>query len=452
MGIGPTVLALVGEPQGYRVHTDVVQLNDTTAVELTKMGIDTTSIVVKGRFTNIAYTVGNSDFVVTTDDGEDSTGGTADDVTSIARDSGGDIPNNEWVTVTYEYTDPDYYKVWRHNSQRDVVELYGPGFNDDGTLNSPLTLAAELAFTNGAYRVVTVGVEKAGSEATTQEWTDTINKLANEIEPNVLVVVTGDTAIHAVAKNFVNTQVNLGIHLMNFFGLDGVTDTVSEANIKSAATGHQDSRVVVVAPATAKYYHSSSVGEVEIGGQYVAAALAGNFGSRQVQVPLTRKIVRGFTDVDSPTSREDLEDLQRSGVCVVAKKRTGGLYVRHGLTTDMSNRYTQEISIQAASDRLQELVLDTLEKQNLIGEVLTELTPSHVVQAITGALEIAQTDGLITGYSAVEYRIPNTSPTLIQARFQYLPSLPLNYIEVQFTMDPTAGTADFVTTTSTSPQ
>jgi hypothetical protein len=57
-----------------------------------------------------------------------------------------------------------------------------------------------------------------------------------------------------------------------------------------------------------------------VGGQYVAAALAGMLASYAVSTPLTRKPVSGFNGVNDFRSRQDKNDDAASGLLVVEQK------------------------------------------------------------------------------------------------------------------------------------
>jgi len=212
----------------------------------------------------------------------------------------------------------------------------------------------------------------------------------------------------------------------------------------SQATGAGSSRVTAVAPGSLEFFTGVGTTTINLHGGYIAAAVAGAFASRQASVPLTRKQIKGFTKVSSPWTETEMILAQKNGVCVLAQQKNGKIIVRHGLTTDMSNVYTQEISVQASKDVLVNLLQEVLEQQNLIGSVITTETPSYVISATAGALENAKSRALIYNYTGLKYRQPVNQPTVIEVRFMYRPSLPLNYIQVQFSIDTQTGSAVFI--------
>jgi hypothetical protein len=76
---------------------------------------------------------------------------------------------------------------------------------------------------------------------------------------------------------------------------------------------------------------------------------------------------------------------------------------------------------------------------------MTARTPDVVLAGVTSALEEATRLELIFEYGDIQYRINPIEPTAIEIRFAYKPTLPLNYIVVQFSIDTTLGTLEFQT-------
>ena len=439
-GISPTVVALVGQAQNYRTYTEVVQLTATTAVQLTKLGITTASIVVKDRFTGVTYAL-TTDYTIATQPGADATGGTADDTTTITRVGAGTITDGQYVTVTYRYTEPDYYDAIRFTSFSDVVAAYGDPFDSAGAINSKLSLAAYLAFQNGAPELICAAVESAGATPTAPEWTTAIGVLTATSDISLVVPIDGNTATHDSVQAHTAQMALQQEYRIGLVGRDGTGAAVTSANLKSQAAGYSNSRMVLVGPAIVEYYNGVSV--INLGGQYAAAAVAGAVASRPVHVPVTRKTITGFWNIPNQETNQGLVELQQAGVLMLFRKRTGEVVVRHGLTTNMTNDYTRELNIVAAKDRLLLLIEDTLDFSDLIGSPITDATPDAVTGAVIGALETAKSAGLIYDYSGVSYRQPPDTPTVIEVKFQYRPTLPLNYIQVSFALDTNVGSTDF---------
>jgi hypothetical protein len=203
--------------------------------------------------------------------------------------------------------------------------------------------------------------------------------------------------------------------------------------------------MVIVAPSVFRFYEGNTASFVNLGGQYAAAAVAGLHAAQAVQEPLTRKNIVSFYEIPTQLTAGTLVELQRQGILVLHQHRNGSIGIRHGLTTvgPTGNKYTQEISVVAGKDRLHQLLQDTLDNQGLVGSLIEETTPDFVEGTVVGALEVAKDSRLIADYTNVNWRLPIGTPTVIEIRFEYQPSMPLNYVLVKFALDTDTGNVSF---------
>lgn len=439
VGIAPTVLGIVGDSQRHRRYTEIVQLTGTADVALSKLGIDSSSVRVQDRFTGTTHTI-TTDYVLTVGTGADAISSTLDDTLAIHRTTTGAIPGGAFVTVSYTYTDPDFYALHRYTDYDDIRDFYGDPFTSAGVINSEVTLGALLAFKNGAREIYVAAVQAAGATPDTGEWTSTINLLRDEPRINLVVPMSGDSTVHGLVKSHVDTMANQSQYRRGFVGYAAGT---AATTIKTAAAAYASTRMVVVGPSSFEFFEGNTGNMITLGGQHLAAVVAGRHSGEAANVPLTHKRLQVVAKIPSQPTEASMVDYQRAGVTWIYQRRTNEVIVRHGLTTDNSNMYTRELSVQAAKDRLMQLCLDTLEAQNLIGSVMTDDTPGYVVGAVMTALEGAAADRLIHSYRNVKYRQPISNPTVVQIRFEYKPSLPLNSIQVQFAIDTNTGSTDF---------
>lgn len=431
IGVSPPVVGIVADTQRYRTNIERVVLTATTVMTLTKTFIVGGSITVVDRYTGLSYVI-TTDYTLTTVSG----------VTTIVRVSGGAITSATEVLVSYDYVGSDYYTPREFTEFDSVVDTYGKALTTSGTINSSTTLAAYFAFLNGASKVLCAPVQAAASTPTEAEWKLAIDRTRTELDINVLVVIEGTSLLHAYTKSYVQTLESQGILRRAFVGVSDITPTVAE--FQAIAATFEVSRITLIAPGSFEFFTGVTTPNLTLGGEYAAVAVAGSFASRGAQVPLTRKTILGFNKILCSWSESEMIQVQQTGITVLDQKRNGQIIVRHGLTTLMTNTYTQEISIQAAKDTLHTLIKDTLDAQNLVGSVQTADTPNYVISCMVGVLETCVESGLIDSYTGIKYRIPTNQPTLIQVRFMYKPSLPLNYIQVQFSIDTQTGTADFI--------
>lgn len=432
MGVAPPTVALVGETRGYDENTEVFQLFLGTDYRLSRLGIDTTTLVIKDRFTGTVYEE-DTDYSVTV-------GGTGvESTTDITLIDTGSISDGDFLTAEYQFTDADYLTPMRTADFEDIKDKFGTTFDNEGEIQSPLTFGAQLVLINGAPEVVIVPVDPSDDTTENESWDSAFDTLKNIANIDIVIPLTGDTSIHELAFQHIQSMISMNSFRRLFVGYDGTVDTVSVTQIGDRANAYSNPRVSVFAPPRFEIYNPVNNENINVGGQYFAAACAGRMGGQSVQEPLTRKVVSGFRRIIDTYTENEMLTLQRGGVVVGWQKRNGAIIVRHGLTTDMRNDYVREISVHAARDRLQEMLYDGLDRQGLIGSYITESAPLRVKGAVVGILDYASDIDLIFDYTEVKWRIPQSRPTVIQVRCLYKPTMPLNYIDLQFAIDTQSG-------------
>lgn len=452
VGISPVNICLIGVGQDFQITTETDQLdintpfNDTT---LAQLGINPSTIVVTDRYTGVLYEI-TTDYLVVSTGVEPSNTVTVQAVdgggiTGTVGGGQGDNPSQGWVNISYQYTGPDYYQPYNFNSYDAVTTMYGQPYNSDGSINSPLSLGALLAFANGAPQITATAVySETPQSPTNSDWSNTINSLQSESQIDVYIPLTGTLAVLESLDSFVTLQQGNGTYCRGFVGHDGITNPSDVAPITQ---DFDFQRMTVCSPSIFNVQTGVVAGVIPIGGQYAAAAVGGLFASQVgTQVPLTWKTLTGFYNIPNQVSQQLQVQQQMSGILVILQRRDGTIIVKHGLTTDMTNFLTQEISVQASQDKLYQLIDDTLLAQGLVGSVLNAATANSVVGSVVTALSNAIGAGLISNYSGLQYQVPVGQPTTINVRFQYQPSLPLNYIQVQFGIDTSTGSTAFSST------
>jgi hypothetical protein len=240
-----------------------------------------------------------------------------------------------------------------------------------------------------------------------------------------------------------------GFGRMAIVGLDAAYDE-STGGVDTLAASDPTKRLVLAYPTKMNLYNSTANQTIEVGGYYLAAALAGILAGQTVQRGLTRTVVGSFVSIPSSTywgmTKPFKDTLSASGVCVVETDRLNRLSVRHGVTTDMSSLLTREISLVRIADTLYQTVQFGMDNSGLIGEPIDFEMPSRVKGALAGILEQAILDEVIIGWDNLLVRqqtLPDGDPTVIEAKFSYQPAVPLNYITVQFQIDLQTGLLAF---------
>jgi hypothetical protein len=478
-GVSPSVVCLIGTGVGYHTNTETVSFAAGNSVVLAQKGINIASIVVKGYITDpnasgqsIPHTFVKDvsgtphDYSTTVD----STGGVAASVTTLVRTVAGAIETGfPQVTVSYQYTDASYHALQHFNDYSSIADTYGPSLDaNTGALISPLTFAAQVAIVNGANQIYTLALDPSIGTVSAQ-FADAYQTLsAGDTSINVVVPlfdgVTDGTQLAGMLATLnaaLIADTLKGVLRVALVGLDqGYVGT--PAQVAALATGISSTRIVLSYPNQLSYYNGVLNSTITVDGFYLAAGIGGLLASQNPQIPLTHKVVIGFTGLPATIARlltpTNKDVMATGGVCVVELDRGGRMRIRHGLTTNYAGGIlNRELSLVRAQDALYNLLQDTMENSGLIGIPIGLETALQVKATVAGALETAKstTVGLIVDYNSLAVRQespPSGDPTVIQVRFAYKPAWPLNYILVNFTVDTsnatTTAVSDLTTTTA----
>lgn len=468
VGVDPTIVALIGAGVGYHTYTESVSFASASSIVLTKKGINPSSIVVAGRITDpsapdqtVPYTFA-ADVVGTPADYSttvDSSGGLDASVTTLVRTLAGKIENgNPEVTVSYRYTDADYHALHLFDDYDSLTEVYGQALDPTtGAIQSPLSLAAQVAMQNGANQIFTIALSGTGTPEA--QFQAAYGLLQGNYAANVIIpLLDGFSTADGVAgmlldiKGLVEADARDGFLRMAIVGFDKDYDpTASDLATIASQTGSR--RVVIAWPNQLNVYNGVLNQTVTVDGFYLAAAYGGMMSQRPQQLPLTHKFPNSFIGMPNAVrqglTKSVKNQLSSSGVAVTEVDRNGRLMIRHGVTTDYSGGVlNREISLVRAQDALYNLVQDTLEAAQLIGSPIMGNTGLLVKSIVSGALENAMTAGIIINYNNLKVRQqspPSGDPTIIEVKFAYKPTWPLNYILVSFTIDTTTGDSTLTT-------
>jgi len=469
----PASICLVGRAQGYQTRTDAITLTGTTAVTLP--GIPSTAVLTSGSIVSVMDAVSPGlapeGYVSATDYVFNASAHT------IARNSAGGIPDGNTVYVTYKYTPNDYYLPIRLSNLADIQNRFGNAYNNAGTaINSRLTYAAELAFENGAVDLTLLpffynnsGVRQEPSDvqaAAASNWAENFVALRDIPGINIIVPVVGQSDASVGDSNQLGVIQALQDHIkfMNteqqyIVGIVG-EDSSASSSVAQKATiinhagvisgrygGGLAEQMVIVSPSKfTRSVPTTSGGTLTVGGQYMAAAIAGMIAGRDVSSSLTRKLVSGFASVADLRTKADKNADATAGLTVI-EQRGLSIVVRHGITLNTTGGTAKrEISVVRAKHRVVESVRDTLESQ-IIGQVIADgQAPIAVQMAVINVLDQLRSANDIVSFQNVQARALTTDPTVIEVRFAYRPSFPVNYINVGFSLDLTSGTTTPQTT------
>lgn len=455
-------------------------LSGTSPVSLTNeaSNVDTGSIVIK----NVESAV--SDVVVTYNKADIDSPGSADYLVDINTSGSpinlqvsrnttgptiiGTAANRGQVVVSYEYIPETYYYPTEMTSLSDVENKYGPALAADGTIDSPLTFAAAMAFSNGANQIWCqalftettqngVLTRSQGSVSNIADWTKTLAALRTTEDINVIVPITTDSAsvtdsvqlqvFQEVVAHINNLNAD-GQYAIGIFGEDAtrqptVGDRATPGTLREHAQSLSGSahpeRTVLISPASYSISNPRLGGALtNIGGQYIAAAVAGMLGARSIQTPLTRKTIANVSRVNSIRTESEKNQDAAAGLLVVESKN-GAIRVRHAITNEIDNVYLRELSAVRAKFFMIESVRRTIDSQ-LIGQIIADArAPFTVTATVQGVLELLKASGALVDYANVTAKALPNQPTAIEVRWSYALPYPLNYVDIVMSLDTATG-------------
>jgi hypothetical protein len=210
--------------------------------------------------------------------------------------------------------------------------------------------------------------------------------------------------------------------------------TTEQASAVAALSGlYSDRRVTNVWP---DYFES---GTDSLEGYYLACCYAGLRSGALPQRGLTNVSVTGPTSVDRATEKfteEQLNTLAAGGTCIIIQEPQGTVYVRHAVTTDMTDINTREEMVTSNVDSISYAFLESVEPfigvSNLIDETIEQI---RVELENTKDFLLTNTDVRTVGGQLVDMTITSLErhPTLqdrLVAVLDITIPYPLNNVEV----------------------
>lgn len=188
-------------------------------------------------------------------------------------------------------------------------------------------------------------------------------------------------------------------------------------------------RIMVVAP--------DKVGEngLVLPGYYLAAAVSGFKSGINAYQGMTRTEITGFDDfsLSKPYwSESQLNALASHGVCVVLEDANGTPYIRHALTTDMSDVYHREEAITRDYDYICKQIYSAL--QRYIGKTsVTDKTLDSIRSGVQSLLLQLRQSDYIRDYSDLEVQQHTLLADHVEVTVTLAMPFPINVIEVYVT-------------------
>lgn len=457
-GLPPTRLTLVGRGQGSQTATEQIPLL-SDGVQLAAKGILEPSVEV--RAVSDDSLIEPTQYVL---DKVTVSNKTNDFYYRISLVTGGEgegegLPEGTAVWVTYSFVPVDYDAVRIFDNPADVARIYGSAIdmtNDADPINSPLTLAAQIAFANGVREIITVPTKSTASSTSSQvrtDLSDAMQKVSSDYGSTVIVPLTdglADADIGLAAadfRGFLATSAASGYYRVGIFGPPlGAGSPVDLIN--NSGLSHRRLIVAYASEEGLIYQNLQGGNRLMLGHQYLAAAYGGLMAALPVQQSLTRQRISGFAGMGAGLSTLTKNAYAAAGVALTEVDRQGRLIVRHGTSTDRSDVATAEPSVTRARDAMVNLLYNGMDNSGLIGSPMDDNTAMSVKSVVAGILEYCVATGTIVGYNSLQARVASLDPTVVEVRFAYRASFPLNYILVSFALDLTNGDVSETTATT----
>jgi len=180
-------------------------------------------------------------------------------------------------------------------------------------------------------------------------------------------------------------------------------------------------------------------GTLSPAGYFLACAIAGLRSTTVPQRSLTNLSLSGIDSVHRTTEKfteTQLNTMASGGVLIVTQSLAGEIYIRHNLTTDMTDVTTREESITANLDSVSYVVLEQVApfvgSSNLTEDTINQIRVEikDIIEYLRNNSTIPTVGGqLISGTITSIERHPTLSDRLVIVLNLVLPA-PLNNIEV----------------------
>ena len=428
----PNGIVIVGDAQGYPSSvetTSLTTISGTQTYTLSHTGYVPGTIVVRNITQPNNTLAAGVDYTVATTNPNISIDG--DEITAITMVSGEGIDNFDQLSVSYSYVDQNFYQPTYFTNFSDVVAKYGEPFTASGVINSQLSFAIRMAFTNGATEVIGLA-RKVGDSG----FTSALAKLLDIDEIAFVSVASGNPSDHSSLVAHCTEAANLGLNRQCVLGYDSSASEVKATMLRDTARAYNDQNVILVSPSSFNITNPVSLKPYAVGAQYAAAGVLGMLAARDATVPLTRKTVAGFVSPNETRTASEAASDSSAGLFVIEYK--GSIFrVRHGISTAVTDVNKREISVVRAKYVLAYELKKSLD--GLIGTVASTTEAPMIVQSqVNSLLSQLVLNGLIGSYQNLDSRLL-ADPTTVEVRFEYAPLYPINNINVVFTINTANG-------------
>jgi hypothetical protein len=326
----------------------------------------------------------------------------------------------ETLRVTYiSESDLNSPEIFTPQALSDLFSKHG-----QPSIDNTLSLAAQMAFENGAQRVLAVQPLSIQQDST---WSQTFKRL--ELEEGYWIVPVLNNQMWHYYPTIRATAFN---HVQKVSNIQYRTERVVVGAQVSNLDNFNDPRMSLMHIDLDAPIQRLVQGEVQtLNGSFVAACVAGlssSFGN--IATPITNKNISGFTlktRLKSPVI--DLDQIVARGLTPI-QAAASGAYIYRGRTTSLSgDPRKEEISVQRTIDFISKNLRRSLEN-TFKGESITNNLLSDMTEA---ANRFMTTQSCLKSFSVQKIVTDNREPRQINVAIDFTPLFGLNNISVSFT-------------------
>lgn len=333
--------------------------------------------------------------------------------------------------VTFDKVKTDYTTRFLTN-MRDVVKYFGPM-----DVNNRCTLAANLAFLNGAQAVAIKQIRRSsnGTDASVADYIagiDAFNEpLPNGLRPTLMQPLTTNSEVISYLKtsNAIQSSIRYKNERTSIFGFavgttpDQVIQMVQSLKTEKLTPIYPDGAVVGIVDA-----YGNEV-EYIVDGSMIAAAVAGRDVSpvSDIATPLTNSTIVGFKRLYRRLDNVNAALVANAG-CTVLEEQTPVIKILFYLTSDTSTALTRDPRIVEVKHFVQQGMRRALDR--FIGVKNLPKMQGQVRDAVGSYFKSLKQKELIVDFTGVAVTQNEQDPSTLDVEAYYSPVFPLNWIVV----------------------
>jgi hypothetical protein len=345
--------------------------------------------------------------------------------------SGNEPAVGDLYYVSFDKVKTDYTTRFLTN-MRDVTKYYGPM-----DINNKLTVAANLAFLNGAQAVALKQIKRSanGTDASVADYIsgiDAFNEpLPNGLRPSLMQPLTTNSEVISYLKtsNAIQSSIRYKNERTSIFGFsvgttsDQVIQMVQNLKTEKLTPIYPDGAIIGIVDA-----YGNEV-EYVVDGSIIAAAVAGRDVSQvsDIATPLTNSTIVGFKRLYRRLDSVNAALVANAG-CTVLEEQAPVIKILFYLTSDTSTALTRDPRIVEVKHFVQQGIRRSLDR--FIGSKNLPKMQSQVRDSVGSYFKSLKQKELIVDFTGINVTQNQQDPSTLDVEAYYSPVFPLNWIVV----------------------